>query len=665
MNGSLRSARLENGLSAVREPKADAGPDSAHPAYRPEIDGLRAIAVLSVVGFHAFPGIVPGGFVGVDVFFVISGYLISGIIFRGVDAGRFTYSDFYSRRIRRIFPALGLMLTTTLAAAMVFMFPAALAQLGLHAAAGTAFVSNILLWTQSGYFDLESANKPLLHLWSLGIEEQYYLIWPLLIGFAGTRLPLRLATLVVLFLGSFALNLALLPSHPVAVFYMPFTRFWELHVGSGLAYGTLYGTWGDRSARAGEAAGWIGLALLAVAIATLRADQPFPGWRALLPTVGAALLIFAGRGAWVNRRLLSARPAVFVGLISYPLYLWHWPLLVLPRLYLGSADRNVRIAAVLASILSAWLTYRFVELPIRENPARRRTAVLLLVTVAAVGMCGLIIFLARGVPQRFPAALQTVATADQEFDYARYRHRQCFLDPEQGPAAFRQDCEDPSTPGHNALILIWGDSHAASLYPGFRAVLDEDRLPYRLAQRTASACPPVLGFVVTARPLCRSINDATVDFIAREHPDTVVMLASWSFYSGDAFDRLDLAQLARTAARVRALGVRRVLVLGPLPRWLEHQPDVVLRDWRRTHEILDRTTTELDPSLASFDAALRAALPADIAYVSPLRRLCDAHGCKVLTTYHGRLEPLAWDDAHLTVAGSEVIARAVLPDIER
>jgi hypothetical protein len=299
----------------------------------------------------------------------------------------------------------------------------------------------------------------------------------------------------------------------------------------------------------------------------LRADQPFPGWRALLPTLGAALLIFAGRGAWVNRRLLAARPAVFVGLISYPLYLWHWPLLVLPKLYLGSADRNVRIAAVLASILFAWLTYRFVELPIRENPARRRTAALLLVIVAAVGLCGLIIFFARGVPQRFPAALRTVATSDQEFDYARYRHRQCFLDPEQGPAEFRPDCEDASTPGRNALILIWGDSHAASLYPGFRAMLDEDRLPYRLAQRTASACPPVLGFVVTARPLCRSINDATFDFIAREHPDTVVMLASWSFYSGDAFDRLDLAEVARTAARVRALGVRRVLVLGPLPRW--------------------------------------------------------------------------------------------------
>jgi hypothetical protein len=345
--------------------------------------------------------------------------------------------------------------------------------------------------------------------------------------------------------------------------------------------------------------------------------------------------------------------------------LWHWPLLVLPRLCLGTADRSVRIAGVLASILFAWLTYRFVELPIRENPARRKTAVLLLATVAAVGGCGLIIFFARGLPQRFPAALRDVATADQDFDYATYRRRRCFLDPEQGPDAFRPECEDPVVPGRKVLTVIWGDSHAASLYPGFRAVMQEDRVPFRLAQRTASACPPILGFVVTARPLCKATNDATFDFIAREHPDTVVMLASWSFYSGAAFDRLDVADVARTATRVRALGVRRVLVLGPLPRWLEHQPDVVLRLWEREHRIIDRTTTELDPALTASDDALRAALPADIAYVSPLRRLCDARGCKVLTTYRGKLEPMAWDDAHLTAAGSEVLARSLLPDIER
>jgi hypothetical protein len=169
--------------------------------------------------------------------------------------------------------------------------------------------------------------------------------------------------------------------------------------------------------------------------------------------------------------------------------------------------------------------------------------------------------------------------------------------------------------------------------------------------------------------LCRANNDATLDWIAREHPDTVVMLASWSFYSGVDFDRLDLGEVLRTAARVRALGVRRVLVLGPLPRWLEHAPDIVLREWQRRGVIVDRTMIELDPSLTPVDAALKSALGADIApnirYVSPLRRLCDTRGCQILTTYRGRLEPMAWDDAHLTVAGSEFLARSVLSDIER
>jgi peptidoglycan/LPS O-acetylase OafA/YrhL len=203
--------------------------------YRPEIDGLWAVAVASVVCFHALPRALPGGFIGVDIFFVISGFLISGIIFSAVDEGRFSYTEFYGRRIRRIFPALAIVLAACLVAGAIFLMPDDFSQLGLHTAAGAAFVSNILLWTQSGYFDGASATKPLLHLWSLGIEEQYYIAWPLLIGAMGLRHRLRIATIIFLMIASFALNLIMAKQWPVSDFYLPVTRMWELLVGSALA----------------------------------------------------------------------------------------------------------------------------------------------------------------------------------------------------------------------------------------------------------------------------------------------------------------------------------------------------------------------------------------------------------------------------------------------
>ncbi len=647
---------------------------NSHPAtYRAEIDGLRAVAVLSVVGFHAFPTFLPGGFIGVDIFFVISGYLISNIIFREVDQGSFSYADFYSRRIRRIFPALAVMLGACLLFASVFLFPNAAAQLGLHTAAGSLFASNLLLWTESGYFDSDSALKPLLHLWSLGIEEQYYLLWPLVIGASQHRLKLRLGVLVVLTFASFGLNLVLLKGQPVSTFYLPFTRFWELLIGAGLAYLTLYGRtalWAPHSSalsvtharRLCEVLAWSGALLIMTGLITLRSTQPFPGWRALLPTLGAAFVIAGGRGAWLNRNLLSTPVAVFFGTISYPLYLWHWPLLTFPNVLDGEGSRNVRIAAVAVSIVLAWGTYRFVERPIRSGPLRRPMTVFLVATVGALGICGLAMYLSDGLPQRYPVALRNIALADQKFDYALYRERECFLTPDQGPSAFVEACVQPRVPGHDKLMLLWGDSHAASFYPGLHSALATDGLSYRLAQYTASACPPVFGFSVSHRPNCRSTNDFVLQFIKEQRPDTVVMLASWSFYAGGEFDRLDLAEIARTVERIRSLGVRKVVVLGPLPRWLEHQPNIVLREWRRRHSIVERTFAEFDTNVISFDERIDGALAGmPSTFVSPIRILCKPDGCPIVTRRDDQLFPMAWDDAHLTVEGSRTVARALLP----
>src|ERR1700681_3025434 len=355
--------------------------------YRPDIDGLRAIAVMLVVNFHAFPEAMPGGFIGVDIFFVISGFLITGIIVRELDQQRFSLLGFYNRRIRRIFPALIVVLGATLVLGWLWMLPVAFAQLSADVFASAAFFSNIALLLQSGYFDVESAKKPLLHLWSLGIEEQFYLFWPLMLMLVAR---LRLSMLVaasVIGIGSFVLNAALIGSNPIATFYLPFTRAWELLAGAVLAcsWNEVSQTFAASNRRAS-----IGLVLIATAAGVLDTKSAFPGWWALLPVAGAALLLSAP-AAWFCRTLLASRPLVWIGLISYPLYLWHWPLLVFFGIIKFGPLTLVERELILGlSALLAWLTYWLVESPFRfGRPSPLKLASLcagmVLITVAGGG----------------------------------------------------------------------------------------------------------------------------------------------------------------------------------------------------------------------------------------------------------------------------------------
>src|SRR6185503_12942841 len=378
-------------------------------AYRPDVDGLRAVAVLAVLAFHGFPRVAPGGFVGVDVFFVISGFLISGIILDALKRGTFSFADFYARRIRRIFPALALVLVATVVLGWWTLIPADYRQLGAHVAAGAGFVSNVLLWRDAGYFDAAAESKPLLHLWSLGVEEQYYLVWPLLLFVLRRHIHRVLPMVAAFAVASFALNVFLVQRNPTATFYLPQTRFWELMLGGMLAYVRVFGpTDGGRRARPllravraalarapiRNALATAGALLVATALLVLDESSAFPGSWALLPTVGTTLLIAAGPDAWLNRRVLAHRGFVYIGLISYPLYLWHWPLLTYVRLYIGAEPPVlVRCAALAASVLLAWLTYELLEKRIRRarSPrARRRTVAALATSLSALAIYGLL-----------------------------------------------------------------------------------------------------------------------------------------------------------------------------------------------------------------------------------------------------------------------------------
>ncbi|MDX1269045.1 MAG: acyltransferase, partial [Oceanisphaera sp.] len=339
-------------------------------SYRPDIDGLRAIAVLAVVVFNGFPVLLPGGFVGVDVFFVISGFLISRIIFEKLEQGNFSFSGFYAARVRRIFPALLVVLAVCLVMGWLALLPDEFSQLGQHVLASAAFVQNVVLWQEAGYFDVATELKPLMHLWSLAVEEQFYIVYPLLI-WAAWRLgwPV-LPVITVLGVASFGMNLVGMSQDPAQTFFLAHTRVWELLVGAAIARFADRG-WHVPMPWANLLSG-AGLLLLVASGVLVHQGRAFPGAWALLPVLGAGALILAGSQAWFNRRFLVLRPVVFIGLISYPLYLWHWPLLSFARIMEnGTPAVWIRVISVALSLMLAWLTWKFVETPIRFGTATR------------------------------------------------------------------------------------------------------------------------------------------------------------------------------------------------------------------------------------------------------------------------------------------------------
>lgn len=374
--------------------------------YRPDIDGLRALAVLSVVGFHAFPNWIKGGFIGVDIFFVISGFLISTILLEGLEKDSFSFLEFYKRRVKRIFPALILVLFFCLTLGWYALFPVKYKQLAKHISGGAGFISNFLLWHDTGYFDNTADTKPLLHLWSLGIEEQFYIIWPFLIWFAWKNKFSILKLTILVILISFLLNAKGINSNAVATFYSPQTRFWELLSGSLLAWlgvnkdyvlqklkrkGAWFSTQESMATILKNALSFFGILIILSGLYGYSKDTVYPGVWALAPVLGALCIIMAGKNTLVNHYLLSNPILVWIGLISYPLYLWHWPLLSFARIITDDVpDRKIRILAVGISIILAWVTYKWIEKPIRSGLHERLKVnfmVIFMIVLAGFGMC--------------------------------------------------------------------------------------------------------------------------------------------------------------------------------------------------------------------------------------------------------------------------------------
>jgi peptidoglycan/LPS O-acetylase OafA/YrhL len=650
--------------------KQEAG-QLTHPKYRPDIDGLRAIGVLSVVVFHAFPRWIPGGFIGVDIFFVISGYLISTIIFENLERGTFSFRVFYARRIKRIFPALLIVLATSLIFGWFGLGLDALKTLGMQIAAGAGFFANFLMWQQSGYFDGLSSSKPMLHLWSLSVEEQFYIVWPFLLWLSWkNKINILLLTLILL-AGSFAWNIWEARMDVVADFYSPLTRFYELLIGACLAYISLFNPTLLEKFKAGNGnvQSLLGAAGIAGGFALVTSNSVFPGWWALLPTLGTAAIIAAGKQAWFNHSILSSRILVWFGLISFPLYLWHWPLIAFAVVKAhGTPPRLMLVFVIALSIALAWLTYTLIERPVRFGKHSNSLGAAVFAGMVVAGIVAAFVG-PLAILMLSPAQAQTVsvltAVSDWKNDLTKlYGDKPCFkFKVEQTAQMFLDNnCVNPGSRTAKSVFLI-GDSFSASLSLGLRPLVENKGLNFQ--QVSTGFCEPTSNDQSDA--VCKNINQMVMAKIGLLKPDTLILMSNWlgasktPYFNGNDDYNLALLTFVR---ELRNRGAAKVIVIGQMPTWQKALPDSLIDQFvRRNQPIPARTFLGLDQQSLKMDSEMRKLnYPEGVSYVSMTDALCDRAGCLTSLGPNLSTDLVVWDYGHLTPMAAGVLSKKLLSD---
>ena len=645
--------------------------------YRPDIDGLRALAVLPVILFHA-DLFFPGGYIGVDVFFVISGYLITQIIERDLKAHRFSVLVFYQRRIRRIFPALFVMCALSILVAYFLLVPEELRDFGKTLLASSAFSSNILFYRWSGYFAPDSEFAPLLHTWTLSVEEQFYVGWPLLLGVLSLPKASRWKTLAAVSIlgGSLTLSAYWVATNANAAFYLLPSRAWELAMGALLCLSPISGFLARLPRTVASMASLTGLGLLGITLVTYDATTPFPGWSALLPCVGAALIIAAGEGGpSIGGRILSLRPLVWIGLMSYSLYLWHWPILVFGHLFAGHPLRVAeRVGLVGLTFIVSWLSWRFVERPFRRAHVVRatsRTWVLGgLATSAVFIVVGAVLFWRDGLPARGAnvAFVQELAAEEEALGQSGCLvARTASLPAIDGCLLGAQS----STSGYE--IVLWGDSHAAQLAPVFGSV--GQRLGVTTRQITKAGCAPIPD-VTYARvdwmlAGCPAFNDDVLEEILGDsRVRVVVMSARWDTYaerpmlltdSGAGPSLSQSRQLFVSGLRNALMTLmdsgRQVILIGqvPLPptEFIRCITRARFKGWPENACAIDESVAraQTEASVNRLLAQAGSGLEAHVEMVHPYDELCGNNGCMVEAAERF----IYMNDSHLSPHGAHLL----------
>lgn len=636
--------------------------------YRPDIDGLRALAILPVVFFHAGVPHVSGGFVGVDIFFVISGYLITSIILAEIAKQSYSITSFYERRIRRIFPALFAVLAFAVFMSYLLFLPKDFAEFGRSVVAAILFVSNILFWREAGYFDAPAELKPLLHTWSLAVEEQFYVFFPVFLfmvnRFGKNRFVLFTLPIVLISLAWSAWGAYY---KPASTFYLAPTRAWELLLGALLAMEALPAI---RVKWVAECLAIVACALIGWAIVAFSANTPFPGLSALLPCIGAALLIYTGgNGRTHVSRMLSAQPIVGIGLISYSLYLWHWPIIVFAKQYAIEKLSTIQLGIMLAvTAVIAVLSWKFIE-----QPFRRKNAIFARNALFSVSAATMVLFMSVGIgisasdgwPQRLSPEVRALAAGTDDINPRRAEcHDKLPVDVARGNL-----CQLGASKTGSASFLVWGDSHADAFQPGIESVADQLQLRGWFAAH--GGCPPIFGTTRNATDYtCAEFSAATLQFITEHNIKHVIMVAWWPSYADEHW-MIDTTQpqpqpepaktvferaFVRTLANLNELGVA-VSVLAPVPGAKLSVPSALARSVlfsKPANAAVSRNEYLVENAwLLDLFAAQRQQLGA-IAY--PHELLCsDTTPCRVAD--NGK--PIYFDKSHVTATGAKSLAPVI------
>ncbi|MBZ9809243.1 acyltransferase [Mesorhizobium sp. BR1-1-9] len=607
--------------------------------YRRDIDGLRAIAVLPVVLFHFGLSAIPGGFTGVDIFFVISGYLISGSLLDDLERGQFSIGRFYWRRARRILPALTFVIVLASIAAWFILLPSDLNEFSLSVIAASTFWSNIYFWKTTNYFSIDAALRPLLHTWSLSVEEQYYIFAPILVYLIYRYASKRWLTILLpIAIGSFALAVMATSMAPTAGFYLLPTRIWELALGAMLM---LRKPPALASRPAMELIGLAGFAMIAFGFVTISESDPFPGYNALFPCIGTALLIYAGhdrageqRPATIATRVLQFPPLVWIGLISYSLYLVHWPInSFVHYVSLKAIGVPTIIAMTVASFALATFSWKYVEQPFRRKRAYTAplpifafsaTAIVLLCVGGVAGALG------NGFPQRFPDF------STERIQVGDWRNGICFNEGSNRIEDWNV-AACTRTRGFATNVLLWGDSFAAHYVSGLEA--NAQKIQANVIQYTYAGCPPDLTYFSYARPACTSFNERALSIIREANIQAVILSGRWTDYQVRGFGGLQ-----KTIDRLRQMGVK-VYVIGQSPEFIADVQKIAFFA-RRGDTANMSWPMAMDPDINK--RVLPFVKGAD--FIDPLTYLCDATGCSYADA--GNKQFLYFDYGHFSSAGA-------------
>jgi len=635
--------------------------------YRPEIDGLRSLAVVPVVLFHAGFSMFSGGFVGVDVFFVISGYLITSILAAEIERGKFSIIRFYERRARRILPALFFVLVICVIAAWVLLPPLEMKRFAQSLFSVPLFASNVFFWNTSGYFEADTELMPLLHTWSLAVEEQFYLVFPLLLV-ALWRFKRQNISWILIGLAILSLCIAeyLLKHNPASAFYLIQARGWELLIGAWVALNREQ-VQSRLSANVASILTAFGTALILGAVFAFDKHTPFPGLFALGPTLGAALIILFGTPENGVGRLLSNKFLVSIGLISYSAYLWHQPLFAFTRIWsISHPSQIVMGTVVLVSFALAYLTWKFVEAPFR-NPGRFRQRPIFV--MSAIGsLCFMVIgivghiqggyayrfsddqvrfldhfensrkewkyFTSMGIPQKFRAECDF-------YDIQSYRNERPT---KKARPSIDESCHMRS-PTAKYVVLIWGDSHAQQLAPGLKKALPGE---WQILQIASSGCAPQIRTSPNPDDYCHQSNWFALQSILQARPDVVLIGQNTGH---------QLADMKKVMEALTPIGAGRIIFVGPSPHWSMDLPKIVQQ--RLWGAVPKKTRVGLDQSVIDLDSRLKTSFPTTERhrYVSVIDELCNQEGCDVYFGDDVKTGISSWDYGHLTPIASEEFAR--------